>query len=622
MAESKIAKSLGKIITNSANLLGRVQAGIDVVLWGRGQVQSKQTASYDPKTGNINYQTNITSDLTPPKRGIFSKGVFGVLDALNAVDLCNILTYAVDNIQFKKKPRPAKEEWTAAQTALYALQDTCGFVVTQIDKFTAYPNVFIGSYVGLGPNALPQNEAIAKTDAPAEGGTDVQKYNLYFLLKSIKETFSFNSPNSLFTAEDQTLLTTVPGLGGNLNFIDDFLGIVEKYSDYRQIPNDELQKLVNKVNKVRSVCVTIQNLDFKDALSAIGNFTNGSIRQQIQDLNKFVDVTQVLPTLRQVNASIRSFIKQANQIQGILTTGQFLIKLALLFYKIFRFIISFFSALVIPLIFSTSGAQTNIQDLKDKAKNEADGVVRFLNTLNALLSVVVSTIRYILANTNELLFRLDILLKNLEACEAVKDSDVIAELRGTRAQLLDLRDQLSSIITLYDSKTDPDQALFGDFQIRVVDEELADNAIVNRRRRGIALDKNGNIAAQSDLTFATNTGLIIAETQQKLLALGLVQPGLGTIDTVNLAIVSESLNYLDNEDILQNDLNISPSALDSADNLDENKGLGLNAFINNLKGGKKLRQRTRAAVASQSANTRSQIQTEFNASKQTLKTSS
>lgn len=622
MAESKIAKSLGKIITSSANLLGRVQAGIDTVLWGRGQAQSKQTASYDPKTGSINYQTNITYDPTPPKKGVFSKGVFGVLDALNAVDLCNILTYAVDNIQFKKKPRPPKEEWSEAQTALYALQDTCGFVVTQIDKFTAYPNVFIGSYVGLGPNALPQNEAIAKTDAPAEGGTDVQKYNLYFLLKSIKETFSFNSPNSLFTAEDQTLLTTVPGLGGNLNFIDDFLGIVEKYSDYRQIPNDELQKLVNKVNKVRSVCVTIQNLDFKGALAAIGNFTNGSIRQQIQELNKVIDVTQIIPRLKEINSSIRTFIRQANQIQGILTTGQFLIKLALLFYKIFRFIVSFFGALAIPLIFSTSGAQTTVQDLKDRAKNEADGVVRFLNTLNALLSVVVSTIRYILANTNELLLRLDILLRNLEACEAVKDSDVIAELRGSRAQLLDLRDQLSAVITLYDSKTDPDQALFGDFQIRVVDEELADNAIVNRRRRGIAIDKNGNIAAQSDLTFATNTGLIIAETQQKLLALGLVQPGLGTIDTVNLAIVSESLNYLNNEDILQNDLNINATNLDSPDNLDENKGLGLNAFINNLKGGKKLRQRTRAAVASQAASTKSQIETEFNASKQTLKTSS
>ena len=144
-------------------------------------------------------------------------------------------------------------------------------------------------------------------------------------------------------------------------------------------------------------------------------------------------------------------------------------------------------------------------------------------------------------------------------------------------------------------KERPASAMFGTYDIRVVDEELTDRSIQNKRRRGIALTQTGQIVAQSDLTFATNTAVIIAEVKQKLVSLGLVQPNLvsGTTnnavaDATNLATISESLDYLDNNDVIQDDLNITTTPSDLPDNLDETKGLGLNAFINNLKGGKKL----------------------------------
>lgn len=623
MAESKLAIALGKVIKTSSNLIGTLQIGANKILWGSGNIQPTQTVKYDTVSGSLSYTSNIPNNPQPPKANLVNSGLFNALDALNGVDLCNVLTYATDQIHFKKKPRPSKP-WNATQTALYFVQDQCAVVQTQIDKYMAYPNVFVGSYVGLGPNAMPIAQAVSESNAPAQGGTEAQKYNLYNLMLAIKETFTLNSAGtgSLFTAEDATLLTTVPGLGGNLNIIDDFIGQIDKYTDYRQIPNQELQRLINKVSTIRSVCVTIQNLDFKSGLALVGNFLGTDIRAQIQELGKFIDVTKIIPTLKQINSAIQSFIKIGRQIQGVLTTGQFLIKLALLFYKVFKFIIAFFAALPIPMMFNTAGWQTAIQDAKDKAKNEVDGIARFLKTLNALLAVALTFVRYVLANANELLIRLDTLLLNLQACEAVKDSDVISELQQTRSNLAQLRDDLAAIVIKYDSKTNPNNSLFGDYDIRVVEEEVTDRAVINKRRRGIALDKNGNIVASSDLTFATNTGLIIAETQQKLLSLGLVQPGLGKIDSVNLAIISESLNYLDNEDILQNDLNVTPTELDSPDNQDESKGLGLNAFVNNLKGGKKLRKRVQAAVAAQTAETKDQIATEVNTSRQTLKISS
>jgi hypothetical protein len=622
MGASKLANNIGKIVTNSANLIGTVQIGVNKLLWGAGNTQPVMTTSYDTVSGSFSYTSNVPENPTPPKGNLLNSGLFNALDALNAVDLCSVLTYAVDNINIKKKARPPKP-WNASQEALYFLQDQAAFVQQAVDKFTAYPTEFIGSYVGTGPNAVPPAVVATGSNAPAPTGTEAQAYNLFFLMKAIKETFATDAPGtgSLFTSEDITLLRTVPGLGGNLNIIDDFIGTINKYSDYRQIPNEELQALVNKVATVRSVCVVIQNLDFKNALALAGNFLGVDIRAQIQKLSAFLNPADIIKELQGINSSLQAFIRSAKQAQGILTLGQFIIKLALLFYKVFKFIILFFDLLALPLIFGTAGSQTKLQDVKDKAKDETDGVVRLLKAINGLLTVLLSFIRYLLSNTNELLIRLGILLAKLEGCEAVKNSDVILQLQQTQQDLIDLRDQLANFIREYDSKTNPNSALFGAYDIRVVDEELTDKSIVNKRRRGIALDTSGNIVTQSDLTFATNTNLIIDEVKQKLLALKLVQPALGQIDPINLAVISDSLNFLDNNDVLQNDLNIAPPQLDSPENLDETQGLGLNAFINDLKGGKKLRQRTKSVIATQTASVKTQVATETNSSKQTLKTS-
>lgn len=620
MSARTIATSIGKLVNKSSKLLGKLQIGVNKILWGQANTQPIQTVKYDAASSSFRYSTTTPPNPQPPSGNLVNSGLFNALDALNSVDLCNVLTYATDQINIKKKPRPPKP-WTAAQTALYAIQDQAALVQNFIDKYTAYPNVFIGSYLGVGPNAVPPEQAVSQSNAPTEGGTEAQKYNMFFLMQAIKEAFTFGGPNSLLTAEDATLLSTVPGLGGNLNIVDDFIGTINKYSDYRQIPNEDLQKIINKINTIRSVCVTIQNLDFKNALALVGNFLNVDIRAQIQKLGAFIDVTKIIPTLKQINSSLRSFIKIAQQVQGILSLGQFIIKLALLFYKVFKFVINFFSLIVIPMIFSTVGAQTNVQDLKDKAKAETDGVQRLLKAINGLLSVVVSFIRYLLANTNELLVRLDLLLVQLEGCQAVKDSEVILELKQTREDLVTLREQLGTYIANYDSKTNPDTATFGEYDIRVVDEELVEQGIVNRRRRGIALNQRGNIVAQSDLTFATNTTVIIEEVKQKLITLGLVQSGLRQADSATLALISDSLNYLDTDDVLQNDLNIEPPQLDSPDNLDENQGLGLNAFVNNLKGGKRLRKRTRTAVESQAQTFKSQVSAEKVNSDKVLNTS-
>lgn len=616
MSDSQTAKGLVLLINNSAKLTGKLQNGINKVLWGSANTQPARTATYDPVSGSIKYSPGPAIAPTPPAKtavGSFVQaGLFNALDVLNSVDLCSVMTYLTDTINAKKSKRPPESEWSSTQVFFYGLQDKAEFTQKAIDKFTAYPNVFIGSYVGTGPNAVPPKQAISESNAPAEGGSKVTAYNLYFLMQSIKDTFSFSnsSTSSLFTEEDKLILSVVPGLGGNLNIIDDFIGTINKYSDYRQIPNDEVQKLLTKVTNLRSICVTIQNLDFKSGLAAVGNFIGVDVRAQIQKLNKFLDPTKIITDLKNINNALRTFIRIGRQVEGILRLGQFVIKLALIFAKIFKFIQNLFITNPFPLIFATGGVQTVFQNASEKAKTETNGIIRLLKAVNALLTVILNFLRYLLVNTNELLSRLDILLINLQACDAVKNSDVVSELKQTQSDLVAFREQIASYITQYDSKTNADTAMFGKYDIRVVEEEVTDPSIRNKRRRGVALNTDGQVVAQSDLTFATNNAVIIAEVQQQLIAQQLVSSDLGQIDGANLAVIAESVNYLDSNDVIDNDLTPNTEILNAAGAA---QGVNISQFIDKIPGGTEFKQNSNTVTAGFGANAKQQAKTQATA---------
>ena len=605
---SLIARPLIKLVRLTAKLVGTLQVGINKILWGvNNQQPSVGRASERITDSRVSYNfTQKTPAPKPPGQGenLLTAGLFNALDLLAELDLCNIIASLTDMINLKKKPRPAPP-WQPPASYLYYIQDQCGEIRKFIDKYLAYPNEFIGSYLGVGPNALPPQEALDKTGAPVEGGTAVQKYNMYFLMQSIKDlTDTFTGPNSIFSAEEQTLLSSVPGLGGCLNFLDDFTGIINKYSDYRNIPNEDLQKLITKINQVRSICVTIENLDFKSALALAGNLLGVNVREEIQKLSDFINPAGLVDELKGINNSIRGFIKIGRQVQGILSLGQFIIKIALVFNKVFKFVIQFISFAPIPAVSQTTGTISRLESAKNAAKDETQGVDRILKAVNALLSVLLLFIRYLVTNANELLIRLDRILVNLEVCEAMKDSDVLAELQETRKALVDLRNQLLTYLNDYDSKTDPDTAVFGVYSIRIIDEEITDREVTNKRRRGVALAPDGQIVTQSDLTFATNPRVIIGEVQQKLLALGLVSTGQGLLDAATLDTVAQSINFLNSNDIAENDLNINGSARDSASVVQD---MNISDFLSNLPGGEQFKQKSRSTTTEYATNTQNQV---------------
>ena len=615
---ASIGISLEKVIIGAAKGVADLQIGANKILWGNASTQPAFSAKYDPVNKTLQYTAQPTQPTTVTKGSLLNSGLYNALDALNSVDLCNVITYTLDTVNLKKLPRPPRETWGPEQEAFYFLQDQCFTVRVLIDKYTAFPNTLVSSYLGTDLKAITNQEAVNTFGAPLNStdisGTSADRLNTYNLLLAIKDIFqreTQSSTDSLFTAEEKQVLNLVPGLAGNVNFIDDFLGFTKKYTDYRTITNADLVKLQNKISKLRSICVAIEALNIKSVAAVVGNFLNIDIRAQIQELSKYVDPTKIIPTVRQIVSAVQSFIRIATRLQNIIKQAQFIIKIALLVIKVFKFVQAFILGLPLGNIFTTVGIQAAFDKARAAAEDTTSGLVKLLKEINALLSVVLIFVRYLLANANEILIKLKELLAALEGCDAMKDSEVLTELKGAVESLENLRNDLAAYITQYDSKTNPNTAFFGPYEIKVVDEEVVERTITNKRRRGIALDKNGFIVTQSDLTFATNTTVIIEEVKVKLLSAGLVQPSLSILNGTDLAVVSTSLDYLDSNDVLQDNLNIQTiENLDSPDNEDESKGTGLNAFLNKLPGGRSLRKRTRTALDSAANKLKSQIATE------------
>lgn len=591
-----------------------LQIGIYKLLWGRATNPVKKTVTKDPATGKYIVSSQTKTLLLQKVTDFFQSGLFNILDTINSLDLCSILSF-LSNPTNSRPQKQAPKPWTATQTVFYGIQDKAKLAQDTIDKYLALPTTLVRSYVGIEPQVVTPKQAVTGSGSP-DGtdnldGTPAQKYNVYSLLQDLKATFTVGDSKSIITAEDATLLRQVPGLGGSLNFIDDFIGLANQYSDYRNISNEDLQRLLKKINNVRSVCVTIQSLDFKSIVSTVANFLGVDVRAQIQKLSKVVDPVKLLPTIKQIADQVNSFVKIAQRTFNILTQLQFIIKLSIILVKIFTFIKAFFTFNPAPGLSLTAGIIARFEDGKDAATNGINRVIRRLEQVNGLLSVLISFVRYLLASSIELLSKLQTIIAQLEACETTKDSAVLLDLKASYNNLNQIQEQLATYIAIYDGKTSPDRATFGVYSIRVVDEELTDKSIVNKRRRGIAVDSSGAIVTQSDLTFATNTSIIIEETKVKLVSLGLVAPQFSSFNGSDLSVITTSLSFLENDEVLNTDFsfdNLLQENPDVPDSTDTNAGTGLNAFINNLPGGRKLRIRTRKAMQEASTKVKSQIE--------------
>jgi hypothetical protein len=521
------------------------------------------------KTSELLYgKYSVSEDEINPIKKALDKGIIKLLEVVAGVDFCNLINYAINNVPGGKKFNPkdtpptdslGKKKWYIQNKAF------------QIQSFID------GYYTQYGDAKNPES-----------------KLGLYALTKEISNIFdSLLNPNS--GLNDPDLTSAFPQLSIFNNFLQNSLGIFNKYTDLRQIPNSELQKIIGYVDKVRGISIAIQGLNSAaSAVSLADTFTNGAVSDEIAKLSSQIPVTKLIPTLKSILKTANKINSVGRKIVGFINSSRFLIKLLMGLIWIFNLIKAYFFA--IPLGPPPIGATAKLSDVvQNKLTIEGNKrLIRRLGQINSVLSLLSSFAVLLISGMVNIIGKLELILLNIENCDNV-DPSLAEEIKDTINNLVGTTNDLQKFISEYEDNKNKLNTNFGKYQIKIVDEEITDQGIGLKRRYGVALDINGVLAVQTTPTFASLDQIIINEVKVLLVSKGLVNSAFSAFPIGDIEIMNEALNYTGEVDINIDDMQITnfDSGLDAPDNTDPEQGSGLNAFINNLPGGKALKRRMR-----------------------------
>jgi hypothetical protein len=180
-------------------------------------------------------------------------------------------------------------------------------------------------------------------------------------------------------------------------------------------------------------------------------------------------------------------------------------------------------------------------------------------------------------------------------------------MKGTRDGLLASKAEVDAFVNNHTAKKASKDKSIGEYDIIIQTEQVSSKDIHLVRRYGIAVDKYGVLVVQSTPTFASDDNIIIQEVKLLLISKGLIKSMPSAISPDELAIIENALSFMEGDNNFDDNVSIEEDIMDAGDNEDENQGIGLNAFINKLKGGKSLRRRVRTAMNNAKAKLQSQV---------------
>lgn len=498
------------------------------------------------------------------------KGIDNLLSDFASVDFCNLFSYALTKIPGAKAFNPKDPVPTdPVSKAKWNLQNAAFKVQGKIDQY----------YASYGDISNPES-----------------KLGLSTLIKQINDLFSsVLSPDT--GINDPYLIQTFPQLSTASNFLQNSFKLFGQYNDVRDIPNNDVVKILNTIDKVKYYCIAIQGLNTPTAaINFADSILDGKVQEELTKINKIVP-------LKDVSKVLRALLKTANNINSIgqnalkyINTARTIIKIAVLIIKVFNVVKAFIIALFIPSLYGTKGADVKLNDIYQQKLTELGQkkLIKRLNQINAVLNLMAIFVTSLVAGMGSIIGKLTLILNNIENCNNV-DPELKQDLINTITNLTNTANSLQDFLDKSNQATESKNKKFGTYTIEIVTEQITDEGISLKRRYGIARNNSGYIVVESTPTFASLDLIIINEVKVLLVSKGLVNTNIGSLSSEDEVTIIDSLQYLENDD-----LNIDNITLSEEDLKDQDSELGLSNFLDNLPGGKALRKKVRSALAKQS----------------------
>ena len=547
------AKGLELVIMKINAFIKSAQASCDNILYGKYELQ-----------GNPN---------VVGLRKALDRGLLNVLGELSSIDFCNIFSYIANKARLGQNnfdPNSPPQNVDPFENRLWLIKKKAFDLQSKIDKYYATWGSSQGQDSRLGLIELVRQINITSSEL-----LDVSN--------------GFNNPDIKVAFPEVTLAT---------NFIENITSKFRQYSNTGIIPVNEIQAVIDYIEKFKIILVSIQGLNrVSNVLAGADVIAGGAVQEQIARLNKIV-APQKAPKF------LKDLLKEATKINNIgrkilsyINLLRVFIKLALLLIKIFYLIRNLLLTLPIPNILTTAGVTTTISNVGEDVIKEK-GIIRFIRRLqqiNILLTNIFVFATGLVAAMDDIILKLRAILLNIESCnpELANDiSDLLADLESTRTGLQEFINDTNSARKRIDNT-------FGGYTIEIVTEELVDEGISLKRRFGIARGADNIIAVQSTPTFASLDLIIINEVKVLLVSKGLVKEGLPSLSPEDTVTVMDAMNYLGDEANIEFDINTISSFSSSFSETDDE--IGLSSFVNNLPGGKAMRKKARKKLIERNA---------------------
>jgi hypothetical protein len=122
----------------------------------------------------------------------------------------------------------------------------------------------------------------------------------------------------------------------------------------------------------------------------------------------------------------------------------------------------------------------------------------------------------LIAKIGDLIGILDTIIYNLQTCEVTTDDPVIEDLLDAKASLQDTTGRLNAFTATYAAAVSAGNGnvkVYNGLTLRIVEEQVVDRGVVNKRRKAVALDTRGVLITETDLTFATDTDTLYQELE-------------------------------------------------------------------------------------------------------------
>jgi len=292
------AIGLEKAIVVVSRFFIKVQSSIDQILYGK-PVSKRQDANLIKR--------------------LLNKGIVNLLQDILSVDLCNVLNYALNNVPDGKSFNPnepppandviARKKWELQKKA-YDVQQ------------------FIDEYY----------REYLDTNNPQS------RVGLFLLIQQINSSFSTIVSNANVGLNDPQIKQNFPQVSIANNFLQNVLGVFNRYTDVRQIPVEEVQNLINLVDKTRQYAIIIQGLNNpRNAIGLLDRSLNGNIQKELADVSRLIlNPDKAATVLKSIIKTVNTINSIAQKILGFINTLKVIIKICIALIRVFKILQRFF----------------------------------------------------------------------------------------------------------------------------------------------------------------------------------------------------------------------------------------------------------------------------------------